>query len=264
MFKEGDFLIELNNNFFALFESECPENLATIEFKLHSKYFNINNALKIDFKNDYEYSLKCIKKLLKLEKSNTQFLSVYNNLNIKYVVTNYTDEILDALKAICITDIKERYTFIYRSVYNSLSKIWIKNNPCNFCNNKCIATRTNKFINQDDGCCYSFEYTKTLFSTSLIKNKKKCKYLNQDKSCATRNISCKLFVCNYLKKSRKFNINIHNILLIMAFFSPKQILILKYNFFHSEEEIIDKLLEKNSNFYLFYLLYSQYRISTKL
>ena len=51
---------------------------------------------------------------------------------MKYVISNYNDAILDALKAIEIVNLKEKYTFIYDSVFKQLNDIWSKKNYCNF------------------------------------------------------------------------------------------------------------------------------------
>ena len=50
-------------------------------------------------------------------------------------------------------------------------------------------------------------------------------------------------------------------LLIQAFFTNKQKLILHYNFFRSKEEILEKLIEKNNTPFFIYYLSSNYRIS---
>ena len=90
---------------------------------------------------------------------------------MKYVISNYNDAILDALKAIEIVNLKEKYTFIYDSVFKQL-----------------------------DGFCYSFKMNTNLFSTNFIKNKQKCKFLGDNKRCTTQNISCKLLLVTIWKK----------------------------------------------------------------
>jgi hypothetical protein len=45
---------------------------------------------------------------------------------VKYVISNYNDAILDALKAIEIVNLKEKYTFIYDSVFKQLNDICSK------------------------------------------------------------------------------------------------------------------------------------------
>ena len=58
-------------------------------------------------------------------------------------------------------------------------------------------------------------------------------------------ITCKLFTCNYLKrKGIKFYIDDF---IISDLFNKKQQLVLKSNFFKTEEEIIDKLIKTKSD-----------------
>lgn len=257
-------MILLDNNFSILNITEYNSEKFKVEhFDLKKKYSLNNNALLIDFKNDFNYNLQCLKKLISLENSHIIFKTDFKNLKVKYVISNFNDDILNCLIALNIEDKKERYLYIYNTIFSSLDKLWKKYNPCDFCNNLCIATREHKYIQQDDGCCYSFEYTDSLFSPSFITNKQKCKYLGDNKQCTTQNLSCKFFTCKYLKKYKNFNLQMKDYLLIMAFFNAKQQLILKYNFFHSKEEIINKLLEENSSHFILYYLKSKYRIQKK-
>lgn len=251
-------MLQLDKNCIVLDEKEIIEEVSFVPFDLNCEYKKTNFALKIDFKNNFNYSIFCIKKLLEYEKENIQFSTSYKNYNLKYIIKNYSPEILDALKAISIHDEKQKITFLYNCIVNSLDNIWYTQNPCKFCNNICIASRNGYTSHKEDGCCYSFEYSKN--PLLFIKNLQACKQLGKDKKCLTQNISCKLFVCDYLKKIKKFKININSFLLIQAFFSKKQQLVLQYNFFKTKEEIIEKLLENdNSNFLIYYLL-SKYRI----
>ena len=253
-------MISLTNNCYIIDLKDCTNDISYINFDLKSKFNFQNFALKIDFKNDFEYSIKVIKKLELLEKSNINFCTNINNKKIKYIISNYSDEVIDALKSINIPNEKEKISFIYDSIFNSLDKIWAKNNPCNFCNNYCEAARNHRYVYQDDGCCYSFEYDNRLFSTSLIKNKQKCKYLGKDKRCTTKNLSCKFFTCKYLKNQKNFKLNPNNFLLYASLLNKKQKLIIMHNYFHSKEEIINKMIEKNKTPYLIYNLKCNYYI----
>ena len=68
-------------------------------------------------------------------------------------------------------------------------------------------------------------------------------------------------MCKYIKEKTSFNINIKDLLLFETFFNKKQKLILRFNFFKSREEIIDKLIEKNNSFYLLYRLRMKFLIT---
>ena len=219
-----------------------------IDFKMNQKYDRVNPALRITFKDDYKYNLKVLKKVKKLIESGMTFKSG----KINFILINYNNDIVRAFYALGIKDKKKRYTYIYNEVCHDLSCLWRKKNPCKFCDNKCIATKNKCLYLKEDGCCYSFERTKNIFKPT--KNKDKCKYLGDDKKCTVKNISCLLFTCKYLTKYEKFSINYDDILLLNLFFNKKEKLIIKYNHFHKEDEIINKLMEKSKLPYLLYLL----------
>lgn len=234
-------------------------NLSFIEFDLNKKYQKVNPAIKIDFKNDIKYNIKSIKKLINMQNKGNIFSSKFEDKKIKYIITNENEDIKNAFKAMQIIDDKEKYTFIYDKIFNSLDLLWKKYNPCKFCNNVCISSKNRKKSHsKENGCCYSFNYSKN--PLKFIDNVNVCKYLGDNKECKTQNLSCKFFVCNYLKKNKLFNIDMKDYLLLESFFNNKQKLILKYNYFKSKEEIINKLLEDDKLPYFIYYLNSYYRI----
>ncbi len=233
-------------------------NIESIDFNLDKKYNDTNPALKINFLNDVRNNTIYIKKLISFQKSHIDFITEYKGFKIKYILSNYNDDILTAIKALFINDIKEKYLFLYDNIFKSLDLLWKRSNPCKFCSNICIASKNHKTAHKENGCCYSFDYSKNVFK--FIDNVKVCKYLGKDKRCTTENISCKFFVCNYLKKNNLFNINMKEFFLVQAFFNKKQQLILKYNFFRSKEEILEKLIEEDDSPYFIYYLNSYYRI----
>lgn len=191
----------LTSSSIAMDLKECPINLNFIDFDIDKRYSCSNNyALKIDFHNDIKYSIKCINKLISLHNNNISFATPYKDFNLTYIISNYNDEIIDALKAIFIDNIMDKY------------------------------------------------------------NIQRCKHLDRKVGCTVKNISCKLFVCKYLKNNEKFNLSPNDIILFQCFFTKKQQLVLKYNFFKTKEEIITKLLEKNSLPYFIYYLTNSYRI----
>ena len=251
-------MIYLDDFNVALDSKECDNKINYVDFNMKTKYNKNNYALRINFMNDFKYSIKCIKKLIYFRKNKIDFLTHYKNYKLKYIILNYNEDILIALKALYISDIKERYIFLYDAIFHSLDVLWKKNNPCHFCNNICIASKNHKTSHLQNGCCYSFEYSKSPFK--FIENVSICKYLSPDKQCTTQNLSCKFFVCKYLRKSHIFNINPNSFLLFNCFFDNKQKLILKYNFFKSKEEIIEKLLIKDTTPFIFYYLNNNYHI----
>jgi len=202
------------------------------------------DTLYIDFKNNPSYTLIKLKKFKKIKK-------VFK----KIVIANYQDEVIDFFKTYYIKDRKKQIEFIYDTVCDMLDKKWAEYSPCEFCDNRCISSRNNFMDREFDGCCHSFERK----LTKCI-NKQPCRYLGEDKRCTTKNLSCKLFTCDYLKKSGKFDTNYEDFLLLKMFFTKKEKLVIKYNFFKKREEVIEKLLEKNRAPYLLYLIKLEYMI----
>lgn len=135
---------------YILDSNEFDNQFKTVNFDLLKTYTGDNFALKIDFKNDFKYSINCLKKLIYLKEHNVNFISNFNDSKIKYVICNYNKDILACLKAIEIDDLKSKYSFIYDYVFNKLDIIWKSQNYCDFCEDKCIATRMHKNINQID------------------------------------------------------------------------------------------------------------------
>ena len=218
-------MIEVNNkiNIYNIDEYKKKTNDIVYFF-----YFNDNKD------NNY----KLIKKFIK-------YKDKYNTIVIN---TNDLD-IINSIKAIYIEDKYKRNEFIYEELCNILDDKWNKYNPCQFCNNKCIASRNNYMDKEYNGCCYSFKRKR--FGKV---NKKPCIHLKDDKTCDTKNISCKLFTCIYLRKNTNFKTNYEDYIMLKLFFNKKERLIIKYNFFKTKEEILKKLQEKSIKPYILYLL----------
>lgn len=119
-------MICLNDDLVIFDYKDYKNNFDIVDFDFDTKFDSQNPALKIDFRNDLKYGIKCIKKLSSLKKSNIDFCTNFKDYKVKYVISNYNDSILDALKAIEIDDLKEKYTFIYDSVFKQLDDIWSK------------------------------------------------------------------------------------------------------------------------------------------
>ncbi len=183
--------------------------------------------------------------------NNYRLLKKYMHHKDKYhlIVETQDEDVNNCIKAINIDNLTERNKFIYETICDVLDKKWNHNLPCEFCHNRCIASR-NKYMDKEfDGCCYSFKRKRF----GKVK-KQKCIHLKDDKTCDTKNISCKLFTCNYLKKNHLFSTSYDNYLLLKLFFNKKEKLILKYNFFKTEEEVLAKLNKKSIKPYVLYLL----------
>lgn len=208
----------------------------------------------INLNDDYNFCKKVIDTLRKLTE-NTRVLNISC-----YIIKNgskYSNDIDNCIQALCIAEKKARYEYIYDTMCEFLDKQFTKCNFCDFKNDKCIANRMHRIGFESMGCCHSFEYANA-FSFKLLKNIKICDYL-KDRKCTTQNISCKLFTCGYLK-SKKIEFNTHKILLLDCFLNKKQHDIVTLNFFRSREEILQKLMEENTENYLWFLMKKNYLV----
>lgn len=198
-----------------------------------------NFTIAINPSDDFSETKWIIENLILLKKLCSKFELTYSSAIQKSEHIKYISDIETALKVLEISDKRKQYTLIYEKVCDYLDKQFKEKNICDFKNDKCIANRENKSAHSIMGCCYSFEYC-SFFSPKLIKNVQLCKY-QQNKNCTTKCITCKLFTCKYLKeKGIKFDS--HKIPLLECFFNKKQHSILTSNFFKTEEEILNELL----------------------
>lgn len=95
------------------------------------------------------------------------------------------------------------------------------NNMCDFKNNKCVSHRENN-IDKNTGCCPSF-----------------CKY-TECKTCTIKNISCKLFMCDYLE-DRGYYFTPHTIPILRRHLSVLERFICTGMLFKTTKKTIKKL-----------------------
>ena len=101
---------------------------------------------------------------------------------------------------------------------------------CDFKCDQCKANRNGLSVNKIDGCCY-------------FKEEGRCKYL-KDKKCTNPNISCKLFMCEYIEKEMKFKSVPKNYPLLDLFFNKKQKEILQHSYKKNFEALKNILIDK--------------------
>ena len=161
------------------------------------------------------------------KKNNYKRLKKYRDANVK-LTNNSKDELeLAFIKAFNQKDLKKRYNYIYDYMCKYLDEN--VNVLCDFKDNKCIANRLNKSVNEINGCCY--------FKRVLCKSQ-------YSKRCNNPNISCKLFICEYVeKKIMKFKSLPKNYLLLDYFFNRKQKELLQRNYKKPKKDLINELLE---------------------
>lgn len=240
---------------------------------LHYKHLNRhilkslehNIIILINPNNNYDYSKLIIKNLINLFKIAS---SINKNLTFNYSNSNvicsifdnnsiYFNDIINCITAILMKTDSKKYEFIYDTVCDYLDSQFHNCNLCDFKNDQCVANRAKKTAHEFMGCCYSFNYAK-LLDFRLLKDVKLCQYM-QNRTCATKNITCKLFTCKYLKE-KNIKFDTHKLLLLDCFFNKKQHDIIQSNFFRTREEILQKLQEKNHDLYYWYILRQKYRI----
>lgn len=218
---------------------------------------HINNVLKrVDNANLKDLSAKelhkillCGKELVKKEKKAekeqdlddiiNEFMKIkdFKSGDIVYVCGNLTNENIffinefeKFLKA--LEQSSNRNKYIYDTVCNDLENNFLKFNFCNFKNNKCLSQRHKNVVlnnypyTNTDGCCFK-----------IIR---KCQHNNKDGTCKVKCISCKLFICPYLSK-RGIGYYASELLLLRAFYTPKQRGIYVNSFYESENKILSKL-----------------------
>ena len=254
-------MIKLDDEYYAIDFNMCPDNLGYVKIEeiSESNIDNYNCAIKIIFKNDYESNVQIIKQLINLT-SKKDFYSMYDNKKVKFVISNFTNSLIIALKALLIKEEKTRVAFLYDYLCDYIDKLWSESNPCQFDENStCIAQREKIAPHEVHGCCYSFNYTKN--PLTFITKSEVCRFLEKGKGCTTQNLSCKIFVCKYLRENKIFNIDFDKMVIPKAFFTKNQLLILKYNHFHTRDELIEKVLLNETTPNILYDLHGDYRIS---
>lgn len=194
-----------------------------------------DNYINIDC-NDF-ISIKNKKGIDKLIINIFKMNSDKNKINVinydkKY---NYNlNELSFLIKAYKLSDISDRYSYIYDCVCDELDRRFNEFNLCNFKNNLCNCKRCliNRFPKENliYGCCYT--------------GGRVCPYLKNSK-CSIKAISCKLFTCRKLKKEGiKFKPN--DFLLIKFFFNRRQKKLIDESLFIDKEEMIKLLIKYKS------------------
>lgn len=151
--------------------------------------------------------------------------------------TEYNDlvpkEIEDIVKVISIINSKskkEKYRKIYDYACDYLDREFREKNLCGFKKDMCCCNRAKPKSKQVGSCC-----VKT--STGEV-----CKHFDEKiKFCKIKSITCKLFVCPYLKK-KNIRYPVNKIPYVKYFLSLRQKLIIKSNPFVDKPEMIEKLI----------------------
>lgn len=148
------------------------------------------------------------------------------------------EEIDDKMKIIesvlNISDIKERYSYLYDLICEYLDNEFINKNVCGF--NCGICRRRQEMIDKNikkdtylDGCCHGYK-------------KGDCEYLIPGKGCSIKNIACKTYTCFYLRK-RGYRYKLNNIYLSRYFFNYRQKNYIENTFFVEKDVVMEGILK---------------------
>lgn len=120
------------------------------------------------------------------------------------------------IKGITIHSRKKRITFIYDKACQMIDDLHKGENICGYKCNQCIVQQMSK-SDETNGCCRTCSY-------------------QSDKGCTTRNLPCKLFNCEEVKK--KYKVYEAKDIHLLDGLSRRQKLMLKFDLFSSREEIL--------------------------
>lgn len=153
---------------------------------------------------------------------------------IKRGTSPYEANIETALGIMTYQAKKEKYEYLYDEICEYLDQAVVSKNVCGFENNTCIGKRNTTCMN---GCCH--HYKNKYFGILYERKLQLCEY-QVDKRCEAKCITCKMFMCDELKKRGVYFTN-RNVLLIRYYLNPIQKLIIKTSFFTPKEKILQKL-----------------------
>lgn len=162
------------------------------------------------------------KRDLKIYNKTKKYLEKKNDLDIESKM-KIIDSILD------IEDSNKRLDYLYDLICDYLDNEFRSKNICEF--NCGICKKRQAMINEGikkdtylNGCCYSYVHEKN------------CIYL-ENGMCKTKNLGCKLFTCDYLKREG-YKYKLKDIYLSKYFFNFRQKLFIENAIKKSKEEVI--------------------------
>ncbi len=149
--------------------------------------------------------------------------------------SNYENFISASVCVLNAENRKEKYNYLYDSICEYLDNRVVKSNVCGFEHDKCIVKRNTSCTM---GCCH--HYKNKLFGMFYEKELKLCEF-QKEKRCTAKCISCKMFMCDTLKK-KGYNFTTRNVITIKRYFDPIQKMIIVTSFFTPKEKIMKRLL----------------------
>ena len=171
-----------------------------------------------------------IKKLERIRKIKNKIKYIY----LKSGNSPYEQFVTTSAYILNIYDKKDKYEKLYDSICDYLDDRVVKTNACGFKDDKCIAKRD---TNCTMGCCH--HYKNKLFGVLYEKELNLCEY-QKDKKCSAKCITCKMYMCDTLKK-KGYNFNTRNVILIKRYFNPLQKIVLTTSFFTPKDKILRRI-----------------------
>ena len=139
---------------------------------------------------------------------------LYKKKQIEY--KGNSDEIKEIAKVLNIKSRMKRLEYIFDKSCEQIDNKFKDINICEFKCNQCIIQRENKSF-EVNGCCSS------------------CRF-QSNSGCTTKNLTCKLFFCDYIKE--KYDVVKFEDLKLLNLLTRRQRLILKFDLFSSREEVL--------------------------
>lgn len=128
-------------------------------------------------------------------------------------------------------DKKTKYSLIYDYSCDYLDKEFREKNLCDFKNDICCCNRAKTKSKRVGSCCIK------------TTTKEVCEHFDKEKKyCKIKSITCKLFVCPYLK-NKNINYPVNKIPYLKYFLNFRQKAIIKSNPFVDKDEMIEKLIK---------------------
>ncbi len=238
---------------------DTKKNSLILRYSQDEKVY-IHNDKKIDIKAIHIYIKENISKFreivffmdfskqeLSLQQSDNLVVSIKKIQNIKIIKEvpiyvyyiagkSYYEQFV--ITSLCVLNCKsktEKYSYLYDSVCEYLDNRVVSTNVCGFENDKCIAKRD---TNCTMGCCH--HYKNKYFGVLYEKKLHLCEY-QKNKKCTAKCITCKMYMCDTLRK-KGYNFNTKNVITLKRYFNVLQKLVIISSFFTPKDKILKKIL----------------------
>ncbi len=253
---------------YVMYDIASIYNIAKSGNEENNLFFIVDTSPIIEIRDIIKIG-KVVKKIFyKYKKKNYTFGVDYNSVHYLGDVHTTSKDINDEIAIFIASRIfntrRETYTYVYDKLCDILDYQFISRNICDFRDGRCIANRNCSYMPETaNGCCYSFKRNLGLAHAQkkadfLDKNVplEQCEHLDTEKGCKVKCLSCKFFVCSYVKET-KIYFDILQDVLVRATFNLKQCQVIHINYFKTEEQTINKLLEAKKSI-LPYSLYMKF------